>query len=375
MHSIDLMGPAPLLPPCPLFALSFKQTVTVYPSWWLQNALDGKWLPCKEPSCVEFNHGYYSGGAEWRGAFKFYERVTEHPYGDCLMWDMEDLCWSCPHRECFFGIKGGAVKGETKMYVDGTPYVSWYDLYEQDLEQRKEAAAKKGEVYVEKKSDILQHMEKLETDEDYKKADDIGKWLSNDITDKKRSAGATWKLDKELVCKYAARVHWNEKGVQEKVVVYEFVNPLLGQGKKSKHFYAECWMWEYTHPKTKQRHTPHTCNCFHPGQKGWKDEWLWNKDCAAMYDRLEDWFKYYYNDELKQWAYEPKRTAKDADRVRVKETKAEAKKEGKADVKAEGKPKPKPKANTTGDEGWHTVLAPQDARKEFATVWETQRKK
>ena len=61
------------------------------------------------------------------------------------MWDMEDLCWSCPHRECFFGIKGGAVKTETKMYVDGTPYVSWYDLYEQDLEERKAAAEPRRE--------------------------------------------------------------------------------------------------------------------------------------------------------------------------------------------------------------------------------------
>jgi hypothetical protein len=260
------------------------------------------------------------------------------------------------------------------MYMDGTPYVSWFDLYEQDVEMRKMAAAQKGEVFVEKKSEILQHIEKLETDEDYKKADDIGKWLSNTLIDKKRFAGGTWKLDKELVCKYAARIHWNDKGVQEKVVVYEYVNPLLGQGKKGKHFYAECWMWEYTHPKTKQRHTPHTCNCFHPGQKGWKDEWLWNKDCAAMYDRLEDWFKYYYNDELKQWSYDPKRTVKDADRGRVKETKAEVKKEAKAEAKVEGKPKPKPKAKTVGD-GWHTVLAPQDARKEFATVWEQQRKK
>jgi hypothetical protein len=372
MHQIDLTQPAPRLPPCPLFALSSMQTITVYPSWWLKNATEGKWMPCKEASCVEFNNLFHSGGTEWRGAFKYYDRVVDHPHGDMLMWETEDLCWSCPHRECFFG----AVKEETKMYVDGTPYVSWYDLYEQDLELRKAAAEKKGEVFVVKKSEILEHLEKLETDEDYKKADDIGKWLSNNLTDKKRSAGGTWKLDKELVCKYAARVHWNEKGVQEKVIVYEYVNPLLGQpgqGKKAKHFYAECWMWEYTHPKTKQRHTPHTCNCFHPGQKGWKDEWLWNKDCAAMYDRLEDWFKYYYNDELKQWVYEPKRTIKDCDRTRVKETKAAAPARETSN-KAEGKSKPKPKANTTAD-GWHTVLAPQDARKEHATIWEQQRKK
>lgn len=36
---------------------------------------------------------------------------------------------------------------------------------------------------------------------------------------------------------------------------------------------SQCWAWEYVHPKTKQRMTPHKCDHLHPGEDGWRVEW------------------------------------------------------------------------------------------------------
>ncbi len=373
---VDLSQPAPRLPAL-LFPMdSFqKEKVTVYPSWWLENSYKGYWMPCKEVGCVEYNPYFHSGNPEWRGALKRYRRTVNHEHGEVHMWDMEDYYWSCPHRTCFFG---GGVKVETIMYADGTPYTSWYDIYEKDLEEKKAAAALKGEVFVEKKGEIVEHLEKLENDEEYKESHDIGSWLHGTLTDKKRSAGKTWVLDEAKICKYAARIHWNEKGKQEKVVTYEYTHPFLG--RKAKHFHAECWMWEYTDPKTKKAMTPRTCNCLHPGQPGWDDKWLVDPDCAYMYDRFEDWWKYTYHKEEKRWVYDNSRTKDYADRIRTKgapkkvETAKAASSGAGTGAKTDGKAqKPKAKSSST-DDGWHTVLPTSATPTTHQTVWETARK-
>ena len=36
---------------------------------------------------------------------------------------------------------------------------------------------------------------------------------------------------------------------------------------------SECWAFEYTDPKTKQKKKPHTCPFLHPGENGWRNEW------------------------------------------------------------------------------------------------------
>ena len=36
---------------------------------------------------------------------------------------------------------------------------------------------------------------------------------------------------------------------------------------------SQCWAWEYVHPKTKQRMTPHKCDHLHPGEAGWDHHW------------------------------------------------------------------------------------------------------
>jgi hypothetical protein len=367
---VDLSQPAPRLPSL-LFPMNScqKEKITVLPFWWLKNSYKGHWMPCKEAECVEYNPYFHSGNPEWRGAFKRYRQVAEHEHGDVLMWDNEDYYWSCPHRTCFFGN----VKEETVMYADGTPYLSWYDIYEMDLEAKKAAAAKRGEVFVEKKSEMIVHLEKLENDEEYKESHDIGAWLNGALTDKKRSAGKTWALDEAKICKYAARIHWNEKGKQEKVITYEYAHPFLN--RKAKHFHAECWMWEYTDPKTKKAMAPRTCNCLHPGQAGWDDKWLVDSSFAYMYDRFEDWWKYTYHKEEKRWVYDSNRTKDQADRIRSKGSpqKAEAPKAAtKPATKSDAKADAKAKAKSSSDDGWHTVLT-QDARATTThqTVWET----
>jgi len=39
---------------------------------------------------------------------------------------------------------------------------------------------------------------------------------------------------------------------------------------KTNKIVSECWAFEYTDPKTKQKKTPHTCPFLHPGEKGWR---------------------------------------------------------------------------------------------------------
>jgi hypothetical protein len=36
---------------------------------------------------------------------------------------------------------------------------------------------------------------------------------------------------------------------------------------------SQCWAWEYVDPKSKQLKKPHTCDCLHPGEAGWRKEW------------------------------------------------------------------------------------------------------
>ncbi len=36
----------------------------------------------------------------------------------------------------------------------------------------------------------------------------------------------------------------------------------------------DCWAWEYTDPKDGKRKTPRSCDYLHPGEEGWKPEWV-----------------------------------------------------------------------------------------------------
>jgi len=375
------------------------------PLWTVDHVLEGGWLPCA--CCVEWDErvGRYVADAS------YFQDLRDHEDGMYLNGSVLDLYWSCPHAEVFYG----PYSYPCYIDIDGAPYKSWADIFD-EAEERRIAAA--GGLEVLKKAEeekikaavtldasdpnyILKHVKKMEVDEEYKESVEMQKWLQ-DLNDKKRSAGRDWALKEVLACKYGTRPFWNDKGKQEKVITYEFYNPLLAGGtsnSKAKHFYAECWAHEYVDPKTKQRKEPHTCNCFHPGQKGWKDEWLWDPASAWIYDRFkEDWFKYYYHPQAKQWCYDNKRTLRDADRVRltkpnegvcdsqnrVRQVKAanaretsnkaeEPKTTGGASSARETSNKAKAKAKDS-DDGWHTVLAKEDMVVSHQTVWEVSRK-
>ncbi len=36
----------------------------------------------------------------------------------------------------------------------------------------------------------------------------------------------------------------------------------------------DCWAWEYTDPKDGKRKTPRSCEYLHPGEDGWRTEWM-----------------------------------------------------------------------------------------------------
>jgi hypothetical protein len=40
------------------------------------------------------------------------------------------------------------------------------------------------------------------------------------------------------------------------------------------HVSSECWAWEYKDPLSKKKVCPHTCPWLHPGEEGWRDEWM-----------------------------------------------------------------------------------------------------
>lgn len=340
------------------------------PLWTVDHVLEGGWLPCA--CCVEWDErvGRYVADAS------YFHDLRDHEDGMFLHGSVLDLYWSCPHAEVFYG----PYSYPCYINIDGAPYKSWADIFD-EAEERRIAAA--GGLEVLKKAEeekikaaitldasdpnyMLKHVKKMEVDEEYKESVEMQKWLE-DLNSKKRSAGRDWALKEILACKYGTRPFWNDKGKQEKVITYEFYNPLTRS--KAKHFYAECWAHEYVDPKTKQRKEPHTCNCYHPGQKEWKDEWLWDPASAWMYDRFkEDWFKYYYHPQAKQWCYDNKRTLRDADRVR--QVKAAAPKAEEPKTTGGASAKAKAKVNTT-DDGWHTVLAKEDKVVSHQTVWET----
>lgn len=349
------------------------------PLWTVDHVLEGGWLPC--PCCTVWDEGLGRMVAD----ASYFHDLRDHDDGMYLHGTVLDLYWSCPHAEVFYG----PYAFPCYIDIDGVPYKSWADLLD-ELDACRIAAA--GGLEAVKKAEeeeikaivkldysdpnyMIKHVKKMEVDAEYKESVEMQKWLQ-DLNDKKRSAGRDWELKEDLGCKYGLRIFWNDKGKQEKVITYEFYNPLTRS--KAKHFYAECWMHEYVDPKTKQHKTPHQCNCLHPGQKGWKDEWIWDPASAWMYDRFkEDWFKFYYHPQAKQWCYDNKRTLRDADRVR--QTKAPAPKATAAHElsnKTTGGAAAKSKAKTnTTDDGWHTVLAKEDKVVSHQTVWERKGRK
>jgi hypothetical protein len=341
--------------------------------------LEGHWLPCME--CVEVCEAHGRPTAQAR----YFHELRDHETGITLHCSVMDVYWCCPHAEVFY------IQHDRPCYVneDGARYRTWADLGDEAETSPealakaadKEAALKAAVTLDESAADFMvQHVKKVALDADYAAAVEAKGYVQS-IEEKKRAAGKSWVLDKKLVCKYAARNHRNVKtGKLEKELVYTFVNPLTGG--KSRHVYTECWFWEYVDPKTRVKKCPHDCNCIHPGQSGWEDEWLWNRECAGMWDRFDDWFCFFYDEGLKQWLYDEKRTIRQADRTR-----STRKAEPKAEAKSEPKPEPKAhgqkvmggrfasarKSGEGDDDGWTTVAPAQDARSarvSTKTVWE-----
>lgn len=333
--------------------------------------LEGSWLPCLE--CVEVceTHGRSTALA------RYFHELRDHEDGMTLHGSVMDMYWSCPHVEVLYGPYDRAC------YVDeeGIRYRTWADIQEES-ENTPEALAKaaaaeaalKAAVVLDKTAAdyLVKHEQKKKVDEVYAEAAVMDEWSAK-IEEKMieaRRAGKGWSLGRKLICKYGARNHRGTKGKWEKELVYSYRNPLTGG--VGKHIYTECWFWEYVDPKTRQKVCKHVCNCIHPGQAGWEDEWLWNQECAAMYDRFDDWYCYYYDGGLKQWMWDEKRTLKDADRVRaekVKEKVEEPVTTGGRGQKREEKREVKKPALMGGrfgnsaakdDEGWTTVAPAQD---------------
>ncbi len=341
--------------------------------------LQGAWLPCA--LCVE-----RQGEDEERvtAEARHFHELRDHEHGITLHGSVMDMYWSCPHAEVFY------IDYHSPCYVDenGERYRCWADVGEEAelcAEAVAKAAAKEAALKAAVTLDtsapdyLIQHVKKVALDAEYAAAVEAKGYVES-IEEKKRAAGKSWVLDKKLVCKYAARNHRNVKtGKLEKELVYTFVNPMTGG--KGRHVYTECWFWEYVDPKTRAKKCPHTCNCIHPGQSGWEDEWLWNRECAGMWDRFDDWFKFYYDEGLKQWLYDESRTLRQADRTRSGRSSAAAPKaEAKAEVAKEapiarGASNSKPSkpaamggrfghkgAAAADEDGWTTVADPQDAR-------------
>ena len=205
---------------------------------------------------------------------------------------LQDSYWECPHMRCFFDN----VPQPIDKRLDGSK--SWYDIImdgyaeqgiDVDAEDKKRGIAR----------------EKEWNDPRYKKEEEMKKYFNNQ-TDKKRSAGKKWIKELEKPCKYALRAYTGED-----VTVYKFKNPVTG--KKDTHFYAECWQWECTGPITGKVYDLHICNCVHPGEKDakgnilWKDTWITDPAYVAVYDRLEDWYKWDYSFTDKKWTYDAER--------------------------------------------------------------------
>jgi hypothetical protein len=205
---------------------------------------------------------------------------------------LDDSYWECPHMRCFFG----EVPHPVDKRLDGSK--SWFDIImESYAEQGIDIVAE------EKKRGIAR--EKEWNDPRYKKEEEMKKYFNNQ-TDKKRSAGKKWIKEVEKPCKYALRAYTGED-----VTVYKFKNPVTA--KKDTHFYAECWQWECTGPITGKVYDLHICNCVHPGEKDakgnilWKDTWITDPMYVAVYDRLEDWYKWDYSFTDKKWTYDAER--------------------------------------------------------------------
>lgn len=205
---------------------------------------------------------------------------------------LEDAYWECPHMRCFFGD----VPYPMDKRLDGSK--SWYDLI-------MDAYAEQGIDVAEEDKKRGLAREKEWNDPRYKKEEEMKKYFNNQ-TDKKRSAGKKWIKELEKPCKYALRAYTGED-----VTVYKFKNPVTG--KKDTHFYAECWQWECTGPITGKVYDLHICNCVHPGEKDakghmlWKDAWITDPAYVAVYDRLEDWYKWDYSFTDKKWVYDAER--------------------------------------------------------------------
>lgn len=277
--------------------------------------LYGGMLPCSE--CVEVceDHGRPTAQA------RFFHELRDHEDGMALHGSVMDMYWSCPHAEVLYG----PYDFPCYVYEDGERFRTWADILE-EAELTPEALAKaaakeaalKAAVVLDKSAVdyLVQHEKKKQLDEVYAEASVMDEWsakIEEKMVDAKRS-GKSWSLGRKLICKYGAHNHRGAKGKWEKELVYSFINPLLGA--RAKHIYTECWFWEYVDPKTGKKVSKHVCNCLHPGQAGWEDEWLWNQECAEMYDRFDDWYCYYYDAGLKQWMWDDKRTLRDADRTR-----------------------------------------------------------
>ncbi len=347
--------------------------------------LEGFMLPCEW--CVEVcePHGRPTPLA------RYFHELRDHEDGMTLHGSVMDVYWECPHAEVLYGPYA------VPCYVneDGERYRTWADIQEESenapdalLKAAAALEALKAAVELDKTAAdyLIKHEKKKQVDEDYaesaRMAEAAAK-MEEKVVDAKRS-GKSWTLGVELPCQYGLHNFQNEKGKWEKELVYTFLNPLTG--KTAKHIYTECWYWEYVDPKTGKKVCKHVCNCFHPGQKGWKDEWLWSQESAPLYDRFKEWYCHYYDNELKQWMWDPKRTLRDADRVRtVKEKKVP---ETTGGAKREEAPKKKPasagsaaaprlmggrfgNSAAASEDGWTTVAPTQDVRKvSTTTVWQ-----
>lgn len=343
------------------------------PEWMGACALtEGGWLPCSE--CVEWDESV----GKLVAVRECFVPLNRHENGMGLYDVVEETYWSCPHAEVFYGD----FVWPCFLYADGSRYRSWAEHAEEEearvvaaaggLEAFKAAEAetlKKAVLDTSDPSFHVKHLKKMAVDEEYKESSEMAAWLSA-MEDKKRAAGKDWDLKVALPCKYAVRIHWNDKGKQEKVVTHEYKHPFTG--RKAKHFYAECWMHEYVDPKTKKAMAPHKCNCLHPGQEGWDDKWLVDPTCVWVYDRYDDWWKYTYSMEEKRWVYNNSLRKEYADRVRSNAKDHAKPVEAKGQAKGQAKPSPNvtakhgANASTKGgkwgtpaaaeaDDGWHTV--------------------
>jgi hypothetical protein len=377
----------PILPPSPI-PFDSRESIKVMPVQFLDYSMTGAWLPCDNALCVKENPKYGTEG---------HREVCANPQGffnimnscdaDRLMWIVEPVCWSCRHRTLYFSN----VQCETRMYFDGTHVKLWSDMIEEFEAEEQAYAAKHGIVVVKEVSELVQHVRKLESDVDYARADEMAKFAFKQF-DAKRCAGKSWELNEAKICKYASGAIFRDKrGKPEPTVAYKYKKPDRSVGV---HYYTECWAHEYTDPKTKQKHTPRTCNCLHPGQEGWNDAWLYDPQYAHMYDRFkEDWYKFHYSMDLKQWVYDERRTlayadgrtrslpqAREAsDRVRTVPTAKTApvpntKPTGGAIVKPVASKWTSNSKKQSDDDGWHSK-AVHTAAPVHSTVWETAKKR